>query len=79
MTYSVKYKRDGMFFYRTIKNIKGDSTRMSEGLPVRIFILTDERLIEIPIPTTEFRFSKERHTVILQNMEKEAGQKLPVN
>ncbi len=72
MTYTVKYKLRNQFFWRKIKNVKGDL--FHKDIPVhRIFILEDESRIEIPILDTIFSFSKERFIVIKQNMEKESG------
>lgn len=77
MTYLVKYRVVGGWFWHTIKNVKGDLTMVSEGLPVRVFIQNDETRIEIPALTNEFKFGKERYLVILANAEKEANQKIP--
>ena len=81
MLYTVKYKTKGSFFWKTIRKVKGDLTgTAADGLVgVRILILEDERRIEIPIESTVFQFSSERFLLIRQNMEREAGQKVPVN
>lgn len=79
MIYSVKYRKVGSFFWTKLKRVKGDSTLVAEGLSVRVFMLDDETRLEIPALTNEFVFSKERHLTVLKNMEREAGQKLPIN
>lgn len=77
MLYTVKYKPLGSFFWKTIKNVKGDLTMMEDQrLPVRVFILDDNTRIEIPLLSCVFSFSKERHLSILKKMEEEAGQKI---
>lgn len=77
MTYTVFYKRDSDYFWRKIKNVKGDGVLQDNRL-VRYFICDDETRLEIPMENTVFRFSKERFTVILKSMEKESGQKISV-
>jgi hypothetical protein len=71
MTYTVKYKRFNQWFWRTIKDVKGDS--LEETMQMRVFILKDETRIEIPFQGTSFEFSNERFIVIQQNMKKETG------
>jgi len=77
--YSVRYRRKNQWFWRTIKNVKGDL--LASDLPgsPRVFILSDESRVEVPSDDLELRFSKERFIVIKQNMEKDAGQVLPVS
>lgn len=81
MTYTVRYKSKGDFFWKTIKKVKGDLTgSASDGLTgIRVLILEDETRLEIPSGNTIFEFSKDRFLLIKHNMEKEAGQKIPVN
>ena len=69
MNYTVKYKKG--FFWKTIKNVKGDGILQETN--ARWFILADESRIEIPITGTIFEFSKERHYFIKENMNKEIG------
>lgn len=77
MEYTVKFKRKGAWFWRTIKSVKGDL--IAPDLPgVRIFILSDESRIEVPIDGTEFKFCHRRFLTIKSQVEKEAGQKLPI-
>lgn len=75
MLYSVRYKLPGQWFFRTIKNVKGDGI-MPEARN-RWLILSDETRIEIPCSAV-FKFSVERFMLIQSNMEKEAGQKIPI-
>jgi len=79
MTYVVKYRSTGSFFWKTITNVKADLNLMRENLPVRVFILEDESRLEIPALTHEFYFSKERFVQILKAQEKEIGQKIAVD
>jgi len=81
MIYTVKYKTKGDFFWKTVKRVKGDFCGSeADGLAgIRVLILEDETRMEIPLSSTVFKFSSERFLLIRQNMEKEAGQKLPVN
>lgn len=71
MNYTIKYKLEKSWFWKTIKNVKGDGI-LSES-NARWFILDDESRIEIPIQGTIFEFSKERHYLIKENMNKEMG------
>lgn len=79
MKYSVRYRLFGKWFWKTIKNVKGDLVATDIPTPTRVFLLEDETRIEIPLGGTEFRFSKERFLVIKKNMEKEAGQTIVTN
>ena len=70
MLYTVKYKEESHWFWRTIKNVKGDGMMTAESnFPMRFFITADEERIEVPIPGTQFRFSKERFLSIKQKSE----------
>lgn len=73
--YSVKYRVQGRWFWKRIKNVKGDGIITENGN--RYFILSNEERIEIP-KNSEVVFSVERHLQILTQMEKEAGIKIPV-
>jgi len=75
MLYSVKYRFSGQWFWRTMKNVKGDG--IIEGGNSRFFILADETRIEIPV-SCEFCFSSKRFEVIKSNMENQVGQTIPV-
>lgn len=73
MLYTVKYRRKGQIFWRTIKNVKGDGFVTDPGIVVsRWFVQDDESRLEIPIDA-EFIFSKNRFFSILQNKKKETG------
>jgi hypothetical protein len=78
MIYSVKYKKKGQFFFRTLKKVKGDF--IAEDVPdnPRVFILEDETRIEIPVKDTQFIFSSKRFLLIKKDMEKESGVKLGI-
>lgn len=75
MTYEVKYKLKDSWFFKSIKNVKGDlvSPDISN---LRIFICDNEDRFEVPIEGTVFWFSKDRFLLIKRNMEKESGVKL---
>ena len=77
MSYTVKYKHDAQWLWRTIKNVKGDLIASEIPGSPRVFILADESRVELPSNGLKLRFSKERYIVIKQNMEKESGQVLP--
>jgi hypothetical protein len=78
ITYTVKYRRTGFpSKWKKIKNVKGDGI-VENGL-TRFFYLEDETRIEIPMPNTIFKFSKERFYSIQERMEEEAGQPLQIN
>lgn len=68
--YSVKYRTSGQWFFRKIKNIKGDGLMPDSGN--RFFILMDETRIEIPC-ASEIVFNKDRFIFIKKEMEKESG------
>jgi hypothetical protein len=68
-TYKVKYRQPGQWFWRTIKNVKGDGV---EGL-FRFFYTEDDVLIYVSC-NAEVVFGKERQAVILSKMSREVGQ-----
>lgn len=77
MTYTVKYRKHGQWFWRTIRKVKGDLC--PTDLPgMRVLIRENEERVEIPTAGTEFWFSHERFLGIKQQMEREARQKLPM-
>ena len=78
MTYTIKYRKKGQFFYRTVDKVKGDFVATDVPGAPRVFVLEDETRVEVPSVDTEFVFSKERFIVIKQRMEEEAGQKIPL-
>lgn len=73
MNYKVKYKSKNAFFWKVLKNVKGDGVMSDSNYPMRYFILADESRIEIPMVDMIFEFSKERHYLIKENMNKEMG------
>lgn len=77
MKYSVKYKKSGQWFFRTIKNIKGDGI-CEGGAGSRFFILEDETRIELPC-SCHFIFSKDRFNFIKAMIESQAGQSIPIS
>lgn len=79
MTYTVKFKTEKNWFWRTLKKVKGDGIMPDSTVATRFFILEDESRIEIPIAGTIFNFSNERFLMIKQNMEREANQDIKVN
>ena len=76
MLYSVKYRKTDSFFWRKIKNIKGDG--FYEDTKQRLFTLEDESVIEISIHNMIFKFDRNRFLDIKQKMENQAGQALPL-
>lgn len=78
MTYSVKYKLKGQWFWRSVKRVKGDFIAQDIGTPTRVLILENESRIELPLIGAQFKFSTERFLSIKKNMESEARQTLPV-
>ena len=75
MKYTVKFRQKGRWFFRTLKNVKGDFLP-PDMVGFRVFLLEDETRIEVPIEGTEFRFCPLRFISIKQKMEKEAGQSI---
>lgn len=78
MTYTVKYRKLGAFLWKTIKKVKGDSVGNPQefAASVRILILEDDSRVELPLDKLEFKFSPDRHKLIMKNMEAQSGQKL---
>lgn len=66
--YIVRYRPQGAWFWRSIKNVVGDAC----GPVNRCFALEDGRRFEIPL-TALFEFSKEREDNIRANMRKEGA------
>ncbi len=79
MTYTVKFKTEKNWFWRTLNKVKGDGIMSDSPVATRFFILEDESRIEIPVAGTIFNFSGERFLMIKQNMEREANQDIKVN
>ena len=77
MTYSVRIKKKGEFFWRKFKNVKGDL--IPPDMPgFRVLILDDESRVEIPLEGTEFIFCSKRFLSIKQKMQNETGQSLSI-
>ncbi len=79
MNYTVKYKRAGAFFWKTIKNVKGDGyVENGNGSTknIRWFILSDESRLEMPADGIIFKYSKERYFSIKQYMEQQTGKNI---
>lgn len=74
--FNVKYRKRGQWFWRSIKNVKGDMNQSVCGQAHLMFIFSDESFHLVPIEGTEFKFNKDRHYLILKRMEAEAGQKI---
>lgn len=78
MTYTVKYRKLGSFFWKTVKKVTADMVGNPQefAASVRILILEDDTRLEIPADKTEFKYSPARHKIILKNLEQSSGQKL---
>jgi hypothetical protein len=74
MLYTVKYRLPNQWLWRKCNRVKGDETMPGGN---RSLQFEDDTRLEIPREAV-IQFSKERHVLILQNMEQEAGQKLPL-
>lgn len=81
MFYSVRYRLKDSWFWKTLKQVKGDGfLEMQNGRVMehaRFFILMDETRVEVP-SNAEFIFSKERFMSIKSQKEQEVGQPIPV-
>jgi len=80
VTYTVKYKKDGLLFSRKIRNVIGDGFvfnnilgHYGQSFNIRFFTLLDGTRIEIPTADTTFSFDKDRLNSINENLRKEAG------
>lgn len=87
MKYSVKYKLQGQWFFRKIKNVTADFwlsefTRSTNGEPnpyparVHVFMTDKEERFEIPKDGTVFRFSVERFQLQKEQTNQAAKQKI---
>ena len=79
MSYNLKYKKSGAIFWKILKGVKGDgfideSSNGRSSNSARFFILLDESRVEIPSEDHIFKFSKERHFLILDQVKKDTGQ-----
>lgn len=77
MKYTARYKGHGKWFWKTYKNVVGDF--LPQDLPgFRVLILEDESRVELPMAGALIEWSRERFLTIKKNMEREAGQIIPV-
>ena len=65
LTYKVKYRLPGQLFYKTINNVTEDDV-FAEGR-MRFFTTINDERIEVPT-TAEFRYGKDRLTLINYNI-----------
>jgi hypothetical protein len=75
MLYTVKYKKPQWWFWRKLKNVKGDGIVFGgsgQAIPVRYFILMDESRVELP-SSMMFRFDPDRFRMIQEDMRRETG------
>jgi len=68
--YTVKYKKPGWLFWRSLKDVQADGFGIE--LKNRYFILKDDIRVELP-GTLFFRFSRERFDLI-QSIQAEAAE-----
>ena len=82
VTWTVKYKRQGKWFFRRIHKVKGEcilheNMRASNGtkstypVPVIEFFKENETVVIIPMEGTEFIYGPNRHLSILEKIEKQ--------
>ena len=65
LTYKVKYRLPGQLLFKTIKNVVEDDV-FAEGR-MRFFTTINDERIEVPT-TAEFRYGKDRLTLINYNI-----------
>jgi hypothetical protein len=73
-TFMLKYKIEGQWLWRKIKNVTG--TALIQGAVWEIF-LEDKSIRYLPY-TTEIYFPPERFYIIKEKMSQEIGQPVPV-
>ena len=76
LTYTVKYKKVGAWFWRKLKHVEGDGINESargQAVPSRFFVLSDKTRIELSIPGMMFKFDSKRHEVIAASMNNQMG------
>ena len=85
MNYTVKYKRPGALFWRTIKDVEGDLVFCDDrpggsnmALPVRVLILRDKTRIELPLTSVMLKFSPARFYDTVRRVEAETGQDVKI-
>ena len=74
--YTVKYKNENQWFWRTIRRVKGDVCDDKNFW--KIIITEDESQYHFPIATTMFQYSKDRFYSIKEKMDEDAGQVVPI-
>ena len=83
MTYSVKYKTPGAWFWKNIRKIEADgilvdmTANVKSVIEYRWFLLEDKTRVEIPMAGTIFVFGPERFHAAKKSMEEQAGQTIP--
>ena len=81
MLYTVKYRKPWWPFWKKFKRVKGDASYDREAqqfMPYRVLILEDETRLELPFSLI-LKFCPKRFQSIHKDMEREAGQSIPVN
>lgn len=79
MTYTVKYRRIGRLFWKSIKNVVKDGYAQNHGSEILYVVtLKDGTVIEIPAKEYIFKVSSEKWKKTKSEMEKEAGSPLPI-
>lgn len=85
MSYEVKYKTPRAWFWKTIKNVRGDlffcddrPGGSNQPLPVRVMVLEDNTRIELPMNNLILKFSPARFLDVIQRVEAETGQTLKI-
>ena len=68
LTYKVKYRLPGQLLFKTIKNVVEDDV-FAEGR-MRFFTTINDERIEVPT-TAEFRYGKDRLTLINYNIKQQ--------
>ena len=68
LTYKVRYRLPGQLLYKTIKNVVEDDV-FAEGR-MRFFTTINDERIEVPT-TAEFRYGKDRLTLINYNIKQQ--------
>ena len=68
LTYKVKYRLPGQLLFKTIKNVVEDDV-FAEGR-MRFFTTVSDERIEVPT-TAEFRYGKDRLTLINYNIKQQ--------
>lgn len=76
MNYTVKYRKQGQWFWRTVKKVK--ASYPAPDCPNYVLHKEDESIVMIPFGS-EMKFGSERFWLIKKEMEKEAGQQIQVN